>query len=218
MSSSADDNGWYEDDNRYGRDGFDVVNYIGDTTISENTSAAGNHGDGICVADYGYGLGKNIRVADSRADNNGDNGVVVGLRCRIGEVGLLGDVEVLSAAPDVIDIEGDVTISNTTAFSNAVNGFLLTSMASLSVTNVSAVQNGADGVLFTPFFDSTVAAAQEMDSTVALPPIQLLDSLIISNSVDGVSFGADYCRIYPSDLDAYARPIPPTRDASKSHL
>ena len=33
MSSSADDNGWYEDDNRYGRDGFDVVNYIGDTTI-----------------------------------------------------------------------------------------------------------------------------------------------------------------------------------------
>ena len=92
-----------------------------------------------------------------------------------------------------------MTISNTTAFSNGVNGFALAPMGSLSVTNVSAVQNGADGVLFTPFFDPTVAAAQEMDSTMfPLPPIQILDSLIISNSVDGVSFGADFCRIDPS--------------------
>ena len=30
-----------------------------------------------------------------------------------------------------------------------------------------------------------------------MPPIQILDSLIISNSVDGVSFGADFCRINP---------------------
>ena len=44
---------------------------------------AGNHGDGVCVANYSYSLvGNNIRVADSRADNNGDNGVVVGFGWR----------------------------------------------------------------------------------------------------------------------------------------
>ena len=32
-----------------GQDGFDVVNDIGDITISDNTSAADNYGDGVCV-------------------------------------------------------------------------------------------------------------------------------------------------------------------------
>ena len=127
-------------------------------------------------------------------------------------------MEVLSAAPDVIGIEGNVTISNTTAFSNAVNGFMLTPMGSVSVTNVSAVQNGADGVLFTPFFDSTVAAAQVLDENRD-PPCRQSSSRTRSSSATAwmaspsVQITAGFTHRL---LNAYVRPIPPTRDARKS--